>query len=123
MKKTFKLNRYVNEWFTDGFYRESINLWTTKGTDRFYRKPMNGTTMPLSVCKDFVNYCGIGSYEIKLSISTVRPHQKGWKIVSVVGSNLRIGKEKKIFEGLCCHFRLFVENNTNVGWVKVEEIV
>jgi hypothetical protein len=81
-----------------------------------------------SVCEAFVNFCGVTSPNITITISSIRPGKKGWKIVKLLSDpkaldherTIFVGKEKKEFESLYCHRRLFQLHNTNIGWIKVD---
>jgi hypothetical protein len=109
MRQSFKLKQYIGGNYHSQFYE-------TKGLPKF------------AVCTEFVRFCGVTSPDITVTVSSKRPGKKGWKIVRMFtyppGNDpeqcFNIGKEKKYFESLYYHRKLFSENNTNVGWIKVD---
>jgi hypothetical protein len=85
-----------------------------------------------AICPESVNQFGIHPAEdvltrVKMTISTVRPHSKGWKTVRLIyspttkcGKKVKIGKT--LFTTLPEHRDLFEKYNTSVGYVKMEVI-
>jgi hypothetical protein len=81
-----------------------------------------------TVCEKFVKFCGVTSPNITITVSSIRPGKKGWKVVKLLNNpkaldptqSIFVGKESKKFETLYCHRRMFQLHNTNIGWIKVD---
>ena len=64
---------------------------------------------------------------IRVMISSKRPHEKGWKIVHLLpelyeGAKIvSVGKGKNKFDTLFEHRKLFELAGTSTGWIKVIE--
>ena len=89
----------------------------------FYRPDGEGDTgSNISLCSDFINVgLGVISNHISITLSDIRPHQKGWNKIEIDHNHVEIGTV-----GVYVHYRvrdfLFLHNIGPVFWIRVTEL-